>query len=206
MLYPQNEEARLAALSLFKILDSGEDQLYDDLTLIASYVAQTPIALISIVDRDRQWFKSHRGLENSQTAREHSFCSHAILQPKEPLIIPDASKDLRFSNNPLVTGNPNIRFYFGAPLLMSDNIALGSLCVIDTKPRELTKEQIDILNALARHVVTMLEIRKNVMGMGKLLAEQDSRLHGSQKTLDDVDTLTTQLLEILCKKETANRK
>jgi len=199
MQQPQNEEARLAALQLYNILDSGEEQLYDDLTKIAAYIADTPMALISIVDRDRQWFKSRVGLDVSETKREYSFCAHAIQTPRLPLLVRDAKKDDRFAANPLVTGDPNIRFYFGAPLLMSGDNALGSLCALDTKPRELSLRQIEALTALSRQVVLMLEIRKNVMALGHLAAEAKP----AEKKVEEVDRLTSELQAIMRRRRAA---
>ncbi|MEZ0262863.1 MAG: GAF domain-containing protein [Alphaproteobacteria bacterium] len=189
----QNEESRLAALQLYQILDSGEEQVYDDLTKIAAYIADTPMALISIVDRDRQWFKSRIGIDVPETKREYSFCSHAIQSPRLPFLVRDAKRDDRFASNPLVTGAPNIRFYFGAPLLMNDKNALGSLCVLDTKPRELSLKQIEALTALSRQVVLMLEIRKNVMALGALAAEAKP----AEKKVADIDRLATEMQAIM---------
>lgn len=198
--YPDNEESRLAVMALYEILDSGEDQAYDDLTKIAAYIAQTPIALITMVDRDRQWFKSKIGIAISETPREVSFCAHTILTPTEPMIVTDATKDERFASNPMVTGEANIRFYFGAPLVMSDNHALGSLCVVDREARTLSPEQIEALNAVARQVVALLEIRKRVNALDKILANQHTHVTDSKKALDDIERLTMDLHDLLRKK------
>jgi GAF domain-containing protein len=189
----QNEESRLAALQLYQILDTGEEQVYDDLTKIAAYIADTPMALISIVDRDRQWFKSRVGIDIAETKREYSFCAHAIKTPRMPFLVRDAKRDDRFASNPLVTGDPNIRFYFGAPLLMGDKNALGSLCVLDTKPRELSLRQIEALTALSRQVVLMLEIRKNVVALGAVAAEAKP----PEKKIADIDRLATEMQAIM---------
>jgi two-component system, NtrC family, sensor kinase len=189
----QNEESRLAALQLYQILDTGEEQVYDDLTKIAAYIADTPMALISIVDRDRQWFKSRVGIDIAETKREYSFCAHAIKTPRMPFLVRDAKRDDRFASNPLVTGDPNIRFYFGAPLLMGDKNALGSLCVLDTKPRELSLRQIEALTALSRQVVLMLEIRKNVAALGAVAAEA----RPPEKKIADIDRLATEMQAIM---------
>ena len=157
---PASEQTRLEALDRYDILDSEAEQAYDDITMIASCIAQAPIALISLVDRERQWFKSKVGLSVAETSRDVAFCAHALLDGHRPLIVPDALEDERFVDNPLVTGAPNIRFYAGAPLMTSDNQALGTLCVIDRTPRELTADQVQALTALSRQVVTNLELRR----------------------------------------------
>ena len=157
---PESEQARLQALHRYDILDSEAEQAYDDITKIASCIAQTPIALISLVDGERQWFKSKVGLSVAETSRDVAFCAHALLDAHRPLLVPDALEDERFLDNPLVTGAPNIRFYAGAPLMTSDNQALGTLCVIDRTPRELTPDQVQALTALSRQVVTNLELRR----------------------------------------------
>lgn len=198
--YPDNEESRLAVLDLYQILDSGEDQAYDDLTKIAAYIAQTPMALITMVDRDRQWFKSKIGIAVSETPREVSFCSHTILTPTEPMIVNDATKDERFASNPMVTGEANIRFYFGAPLVMSDNHALGSLCVVDREVRSLSPQQIDALNAVARQVVALLEIRKRVASVEKILSDQHAHVIDTKKAMGDIEKLTMDLHDLLRKK------
>jgi len=129
-----NEQKRLEALYSYDILDTDTEKDFDDLTALAAAICDTPISLISFVDRDRQWFKSHHGLDARQTDRCHSFCSHAIQDPEHLMQVEDAQKDVRFQNNPLVTGSPDIRFYAGMPLLDRDGYALGSLCVIDQRP------------------------------------------------------------------------
>ncbi len=153
----ENEKQRLNFLQSLQIMDSGPDQLYDDITLLASEIFNTPIALISLVDDKRQWFKSKVGLEVSETPREVAFCAHAIYQT-QVFVVSDASKDNRFKENPLVTGCPNIRFYAGAPLKMANGHALGTICVIDSKPRQISEKEENLLNALARQVVSQIEL------------------------------------------------
>ncbi len=200
------EEARLAALSLYKILDTAEEQFYDDITKLAAYIADTPMALITMVDRDRQWFKSKIGLDGTETPREYSFCAHAIKTPRVPFLVRDAKQDERFSTNPFVTGEPNVRFYFGYPLLVDDKNALGSLCVVDTKPRELDLKQVDALAALSRQVITMLQIRKDVMALGALVEKFPTQKTGADPRMSEVDRLTQELQDILFKKQVAPKK
>src|SRR6478672_527927 len=152
---PENEAERLAALRGLGILDTPPELAYDDLSALAAHICQTPIALISLVDEDRQWFKSRVGWTTRETPREVAFCAHTILEP-DLLVVPDASLDQRFANNPLVTSPPRIRFYAGAPLVNTDGHALGTLCVIDHKPRELTADQASALRALSHQVVAQL--------------------------------------------------
>ena len=156
---PDNEVARLEALRQYEILDTAPEQSFDDITKIAAFICGTPIAIMSLVDRERQWFKSRQGLPSDETPREHAFCAHTILEPKL-MEVEDARNDRRFSNNPLVLNAPNIRFYAGAPLLTAEGHALGSLCVIDRDPRKLSKEQKSCLESLARLVMTTLELRR----------------------------------------------
>lgn len=155
---PANERERLEALRRYDILDSEPEPSFDRITAIAARVLGVPICLITLVDSERQWFKSKVGLERGQTPREQAFCAHAILDER-PMIVRDAHRDQRFHDNPLVTGAPNVRFYAGAPLQTSDGFNLGTLCAIDQTPRDLSPAQLSTLEDLAALVVDELELR-----------------------------------------------
>ena len=156
---PGNETRRLASLYEYDILDSQQEGVFDELADLAASICGAPIALISLVDESRQWFKARVGLEAKETARNVSFCAHAILQPGL-FLVPDTLEDARFADNPLVTGAPNIRFYAGAPLFTEDGLGLGTLCVIDRVPRDLTPEQQRALMVLRTHVLKLLDLRR----------------------------------------------
>ena len=156
---PTNEAERLAALKEYHILDTGTEQSYDDITTLAAHICEVPVAMISLVDEDRQWFKSKVGLEQQQTSRDVAFCAHAILQ-NEPFVVRDATKDRRFADNALVTGEPHVRFYAGIPLINPEGLALGTLCVVDHQPRRLSAKQQEALQALSRQVMALLELRR----------------------------------------------
>ena len=158
---PDNEAERIRRLDELGILDTLEEQAYDDLTNLAATICDTPIALVSLVDRDRQWFKSHHGLDARETPRDVAFCSHAILDDNV-FVVEDSGKDERFFDNPLATGAPLVKFYAGAPLVTSDNLRLGTLCVIADEPRTISEAQKSSLGALARQVVSQLELRLKV--------------------------------------------
>ena len=167
-----NEKARLQSLQKYKILDTDPEKAFDDLTILASSICDTPVALISIIDSDRQWFKSKVGVDITETPLEVSFCAVAIKQPNL-FVVPDATKDPRFSSNPFVVSEPKIRFYAGAPYSSSDGHPLGTLCVVDTVPRQLTPNQERALLALSRQVQAQFELRKNLIELRTALEERD---------------------------------
>lgn len=167
---PSQEVRRLEALRQYNILDTPAEQSYDDITALAAFICDVPIALISLVGAHRQWFKSKVGLEVSETSRDVSFCAHAIATP-DIMIIHDALTDDRFASNPLVNCAPNIRFYAGVPLVTPTGEAIGTLCVIDHQPRELSTAQIKTLEALARQVVLQLELKRTSAQLADSLAK-----------------------------------
>jgi anti-sigma regulatory factor (Ser/Thr protein kinase) len=177
-----DESARLAALRRYRILDTDPEQAFDDLTLLASQICGAPIAALTLIDDERQWFKSKIGLTASETARNVSFCTHAIERPHEMMIVPNALEDRRFTNNPLVVYDPRIRFYAGAPLITEDGHALGTLCVLDRVPRMLTADQVQALDALRRQAQAQLELRLHLFELRAALEERD-RAEEARETL-----------------------
>lgn len=159
---PPREAARLAALRQLRILDTDPEQVFDDLTSLASYICGTPLAAISLVDADRQWFKSTVGMVSRETSRNISFCTHTILG-NELFLVPDATQDPRFAESALVQNNPHLKFYAGMPLATADGHNIGALCVMDRQPRELSAEQISALSALSRLVQSQLELRRDLL-------------------------------------------
>ena len=160
---PTNEISRIQTLESYDILDTLPEQAYDDITYLASRIFKTPISLVSLVDSERQWFKSRQGLDALETHRDYAFCDHAIRQPDHVFVIPDTHQDSRFIDNVLVTGAPFIRFYAGAPLVTPSGNVLGTLCVIDREPRKLSEADKKTLSALARLVMTQLELRLSLI-------------------------------------------
>ncbi len=170
---PEFEEDRLNELYAYHILDSRPDSSFDELADLTAEVCEAPIALISLVDESRQWFKARVGLDVEETARSVSFCSHAILQDNV-FIVKDTLLDARFADNPLVTGDPHIRFYAGAPLIDKHGYGLGTLCVIDTKPRDLTPAQTKALRVLRSHVMTLMKLHKQNVALRAMNKELES--------------------------------
>jgi two-component system NtrC family sensor kinase len=188
-----SDTARVAVLEKYAILDTEPEQAFDDLTLLASYVCKTPIALISLVDEDRQWFKSKVGMAASETPRQVAFCSVAIQQP-DVLVVPDTLKDERFRDNPLVLSEPRIRFYAGAPLINEEGYALGTLCVIDRTPREISEDQKEALQALSRLVLAQLEFRRNLLLLKEALTDRTHAEHERERELVKLQQTLTRVL------------
>lgn len=161
---PANEAARLRTLRSYKILDTKPEERFDELTRLAALICGVPISLISLIDTDRQWFKSRFGLDLQETPRAQAFCTHAIMQPGM-FVVPDASKDERFAQNPLVTGDLHVRFYAGAPLAARDGHLLGTLCVIDREPHTLTEAQMEALKIVGRLVIGNIELRNDLQDL-----------------------------------------
>ena len=173
---PADEPFRLHTLHEYHILDTLPEQNYDDLTFLASQICGTPVAFLSLIDEGRQWFKSRVGMEIDEMPREISFCAHAILAPGLTMV-PDTTLDERFADNPLVAADPHVRFYAGAPLVTAEGAALGTICVLDNKPRVLTEEQQESLRALGRQAVAQMEMRRIISDMAALLSADADDLH-----------------------------
>jgi anti-sigma regulatory factor (Ser/Thr protein kinase) len=180
-----DERDRLAALRAYRILDTAPEKAFDDLVRLASQICSTPIALITLVDAERQWFKSRIGVSVQETSRDVAFCAHAIRQT-EMFIVPDATRDERFRDNPFVVAEPKIRFYTGAPLITAEGHALGTLCVIDRKPRTLDAGQLEALDALRRQVVAQLELRRNLHELERALGERDRAENERERVIEEL--------------------
>lgn len=157
---PLDETARQAALDACRILDTPPEAAFDDLVSLAAVVCDVPMAVVSLVDRERQWFKARIGIEDRQTSRDLSFCAHAILQPERTMVVPDTHEDERFRDHPLVLGAPGLRFYAGAPLRAAGGEALGTVCVLDERPRQLTEAQQAALEALSRQAARLMDLHR----------------------------------------------
>jgi PAS domain S-box-containing protein len=194
--YPilSNERERQAALDSYHILDTAEEKDFDDLTTLASAICQTPIALVSLVDQNRQWFKSRKGLLAMETPRDFSFCAHAIASSDSIMTVPDATKDPRFLDNPLVTGETNITFYAGVPLVNTDGFSLGTLCVIDHHTRELSDEQVASLIIIAKQVTDKLELRRKNLELETVNQRLNLALDAGKLGSYDLDMKTGMLI------------
>jgi len=176
---PKNEAMRIKALHDLAILDTPREQSFDDVAKVAMHLCDVPIVVVSLIDSDRQWFKTCIGLEASETSRDIAFCAHAILTPEEILVVSDVTKDKRFSDNEVVVNSPYIRFYAGVPLVTEEGFALGTLCVVDYKPRQLNDAQLTCLRALARQVMQLLKLKS----INQAMHEYSSRIKGSEDLL-----------------------
>lgn len=168
---PANDAERLRTLRAYKILDTKPEERFDELTRLAALICGVPISLISLIDTDRQWFKSKFGLDLQETPRAQAFCTHAIMQP-DLFVVPDASKDERFKNNPLVTGDLHVRFYAGEPLAARDGHVLGTLCVIDRVPHTLSDAQKEALRIVGRLVIANFELKRDLQELRDALARE----------------------------------
>jgi len=196
---PSDETGRLQALLAYNILDTPAEKDFDDIVKLASEICQTPISLLSLVDYDRQWFKAKTGLENEELPRETSFCAHAILQDT-PFLITDALTDERFRDNPLVQCEPYMRSYAAIPLINPDGYRLGTLCVIDRVPRQITEQQVFSLQLLARQVIQQLEIRlknQQLAVAAQTLQTQNQQLSDLNQQLEGANQLHSRFLSII---------
>lgn len=192
---PANESARLAELERYRILDTDPERSYDDLLAIAAAICDTPMGSVTLVADDRQWFKARRGIAAQETSRDVAFCGHAILTPEDMLVVPDALRDERFHDNPLVTGDPKIRFYAGAPLVTNGQ-ATGTLCVMDHKPRELTPFQKQTMISLSRQVAALFELRAAYRDLHHHLNERrwyEQKLEAYQAMLEEQNAELSEL-------------
>lgn len=178
---PENETDRVKTLRELEILDTEAEESFDDLTRLAIHICKTPFALITLIDSDRQWFKSKTKLTASETSRDISFCAHAILQPG-PFLVPDALDDERFRNNPLVISEPKIRFYAAAPLT-TKGFNLGTICVMDRVPRTLSFSQIGALKTLSDQVINLIKLRRELISLNRALFVEKRKTQELKATL-----------------------
>ncbi|MDB6122563.1 MAG: sensor signal transduction histidine kinase [Pedosphaera sp.] len=190
---PKNEKKRLEVLWQYDVLDTVPEKVFDELAELAASICESPVAMITLVDKKRQWFKSKVGTNIKETPRDVSFCAHAILH-EDLFIVPDATKDKRFARNPLVVSKPRIRFYAGAPLVSPDGHALGTLCVVDTVPHTLRPDQKRALQILSRHVMTQLELRRR---SSELVRAKEER----QTILEELQQVRAELTQVRCELE-----
>lgn len=190
---PANEDQRLRVLADYNIMDSLPEQAYDDFAKLASAICGTPIALITLLDDHRQWFKSDVGLGVSETPRSQAFCAHAIMDPGEVMTVEDATLDQRFADNPLVTGDPSIRFYAGAPLVAPTGEALGTICVIDREPRSLSETQREALRILSREIIVQLELRRSIATLEQAVLDQEKYVELLQEYQRDIEKVRVHL-------------
>jgi two-component system, NtrC family, sensor kinase len=187
------EAARVAALDRYAILDTDPEESFDDLVILASYVCKTPMAMLSLLDDHRQWFKSKVGVQVCETPLELSICAHAIKQ-QDLFIVPDTLQDARFRENPLVRGEPHIRFYAGAPLINEDGYALGTLCVVDREPRELDQEQKQSLKSLRQLALRQMELRRNLQLLKDALNDRTREEHARELELKRLEEKLVRVL------------
>jgi len=180
------EQARLEALRQYGIMDTPPEEEFENITSLASRICGTPMSLITLLDDQRQWFKSAIGIDLKETPIEYAFCAHAIKNPSELTVVPDSRKDERFANNPFVTGEPHIVFYAGMPLVDEWGFALGSLCVLDVQEQTLTPFQLTALKQLAKQVVALLQLKKKAGELEKLVATLEQRNRSLEEELQDV--------------------
>ena len=192
---PSDEVARQSALERYQILDSPPERFYDDAATLAAAICGTPIAMVSLIDNERQWYKSKVGVDTTETHRKDAFCAHAIMTPDLPLVVNDALIDERFKDSDLVTSNPHIRFYAGAPLVTPEGHALGTLCVIDTVPREITEDQLTALEALSRTVSAHLEQGRHIADLERLMLEKDAHLEELEEHSQALEAASTKYKE-----------
>jgi GAF domain-containing protein len=202
---PANEMERLRTLRAYKILDTRPEERFDDLTQLAALICDAPISLISLLDSDRQWFKSRFGLDMQETPRAQAFCTHAIMQP-EIFVVPDAAKDERFAQSPLVTGETHIRFYAGAPLAARDGHLLGTLCVMDRQPHALSNGQKSALEILSRLVIANIELRSDLQELRDALAVRDADEDSGAEADTGLEELISRLHDALANLEAARGK
>ncbi len=179
---PDNERERLKQIDIYQIKEISEEGDFDFITSISAKFCETKISLISLITEDKQWFLSHHGIDLKETSRDFSFCAHAINTPEVPFVVEDARKDERFRDNPLVTNDPNIIFYAGVPLVNQDGYVLGTLCVVDDKPKKLNEEQLDFLRKLAKQATNLLELRKKELEFSQANTELTKSLELLEET------------------------